>query len=455
MTQYPYDVTSPESIRDFAKQLMGKSLEEAVGKSNLDHEANKGNLGTLVERYYYRYAPDNHSHGPDFAEAGVELKTTGVAPRLRKKRKDSPAFKAKERLVLMMINYAGLANETWTASNLLRKCRLMLVLFNLYQKDVPATQRKFVMSPILWEFPQADLEIIRQDWEIIRQKVRDGKAHELSEGDTFYLGASRKGAGGLKEKLMIQPFSDTGAKSRAFSLKPSYVNTIIDKAWVEGELIKTGIEAQKGLEELTLDRFRGLEGLSDSEIAERYGYSSPDKKPKPKNYYAGLSLRILGSNKRRLPEFEKAGVTLRTMRLRKNGTPKEAISFSSFDFAEIANQEWEESSFYEDINKKFFFVIFQYDKEGVLRFKKCMFWNMPYADRLEAEEVWRGMVEAVRSGDMNKLPKISDDNVAHVRPKGAKKTDTLLLPNGGSHTKQCFWLNAKYVKVQLEEVESL
>ena len=45
-----------------------------------------------------------------------------------------------------------------------------------------------------WNFPNTDLEIIKKDWKLIKQKVADGKAHELSEGDTFYLGACTKGA---------------------------------------------------------------------------------------------------------------------------------------------------------------------------------------------------------------------------------------------------------------------
>ena len=37
-----------------------------------------------------------------------------------------------------------------------------------------------------WNFPVNDLEIIKRDWETIKKKITDGKAHELSEGDTFY-----------------------------------------------------------------------------------------------------------------------------------------------------------------------------------------------------------------------------------------------------------------------------
>ena len=41
---------------------------------------------------------------------------------------------------------------------------------------------------------EKDLEIIRSDYEIIAKKIQDGRAHELSEADTMYLGAATKGA---------------------------------------------------------------------------------------------------------------------------------------------------------------------------------------------------------------------------------------------------------------------
>lgn len=442
MTTRPYDVSSPESLRDFAGLLMGKSLEEVVGKYDLDDAVNKGKLGTLVEEHHFQYRPNNLSHGPDFAEAGVELKVTGVVPSSITR----AGYKAKERLVLMMIHYYGLADETWEESGFLKKCRLMLILFYLYQKNVPATQRKFVMNPVLWEFPHADLEIIKKDWLTIQEKILDGLAHELSEGDTFYLAACRKGSGGPSERLKRQPFSEIGAKARAFSLKPSYVNTIIDASWTERSLVQDEEDAKRGVEELAYAKFRGLEGLRVDEIAKMNDF---DPEESAKNYYASLALRVLGTKKKWLPEFVKADVEMKVIRLRPNGMPKEAISFPTFDFIETAEQNWEDSVFYEKINKKFFFVVFQYDRSGFLRFKKCKFWNMDYEDREEAKKVWLKTVETIKTGDMTNLPKTVENSVAHVRPHAQNKKDTLPLPGGGSFTKQSFWLNQKYIAKQV------
>ena len=42
MTLHPYDINSAESIQNYAQKLIGRSLEEAVGKNNLDDASNKG-----------------------------------------------------------------------------------------------------------------------------------------------------------------------------------------------------------------------------------------------------------------------------------------------------------------------------------------------------------------------------------------------------------------------------
>ncbi len=76
------------------------------------------------------------------------------------------------------------------------------------------------------EIPTKDLQIIKETGTKSTQKSLDGKAHELSESDTFYLGACTKGATALKS-LRNQPFNVEKAKQRAYSLKQSYVNHII------------------------------------------------------------------------------------------------------------------------------------------------------------------------------------------------------------------------------------
>ena len=93
----------------------------------------------------------------------------------------------------------------------------------------------------VWQFPSTDLKIIKDDWELIVSKIRQGKAHELSEGDTIYLGACTKGAN--KNSVVEQPFSNQKAMKRAFSLKSKYLKFSISLliSLFAVYLLKTGL----------------------------------------------------------------------------------------------------------------------------------------------------------------------------------------------------------------------
>lgn len=52
-----------------------------------------------------------------------------------------------------------------------------------YFKDVSVSDFK-ILETFLYEYPEKDLIVIKQDWENIVKKIREGKAHELSEGNT-------------------------------------------------------------------------------------------------------------------------------------------------------------------------------------------------------------------------------------------------------------------------------
>ena len=431
MSESKYDKSSVSSIYEFAMKLTGKSLAEAVQlPEGIENIRNRGDLGSLVEKYYFEHVPPNNSD-PDFKEAGLELKTTGV---LRK----TQNYRAKERLVLTMIDYEGIAVENWETSSLYKKCRLMLVLFYLYAKEVAVINRRFVLEPLLYEIPLSDIPQIRRDWEFIRQRVLDGKAHELSEGDTYYLGACRKGSGGKKEKLREQPFSNERAKARAFSFKQGYLNKLIEGHTGKGHSL--GVNAAVTFENATQLRFKPFIGQTVEEISKQLGYF----KKNSKSFLKELANRILAKDGQTVLELDKAGIEMKTIRLMKSGKPREPMSFPGFKYLEIVNEDWEDSSFFEKLEHKFLLVIFREDENGVDRLIKVAYWNMPYEDRMEAKRVWEETKKRV-SIDASNLPKTSESNVAHVRPKGRNGQDKLLTPQGDMQVKKCFWLNSGYI----------
>ena len=436
-----YDKSSAQSIYEFSLRLVGKSLSQVVNlPPDVENKRNRGDLGSLIEKYFFKHVPESNV-GPDFPLADLELKTTGVLQTA------NGIFKAKERLVLGMINFDKIVLENWQESSLISKCRKMLILFYLFEKEVPVSKRIFILPPLLYELPDSDLPIIKKDWEFIQKKILDGKAHELSEGDTFYLGACRKGAGGDKESLRSQPFSSIGAKARAFSFKPNYLNFLLE----EKNNLEIGLNTspEVSIEEATRLQFSKFEGRSVHEISKEFNHYKRDKNHK--GFHRELAIRMLTKDKGSLPELKKAGIELKTVRLKKSGTPREPMSFPAFDFMEIVNQEWEESSFFEKIESKFLLVVFREREDGGEDFLFAKYWNMPFDDRIEAQRVWEATKRQV-SIDVTKLPTSRQSHVAHVRPKGRDGKDKAITPQGTMYLKQCFWLNAKYIKAILNTI---
>jgi DNA mismatch repair protein MutH len=416
----------------FAEGLIGKSLTDYLQNDPESLGAtNKGDLGTLVQTLFFGLEADNISQ-PDFFEAGLELKTTGVI------RARSGEFKAKERLVLMMIDYSKIVEETWETSALLQKCRLILLLAYLFDRETSPANRTFVLGPILLDLLSEQFHEVKSDWETIRQTVVDGKAHELSEGDTFVLGACRKGAGGPSEPLRRQPNSHEGAKARAYSFKQSFVTQIIS-AKTE-QMSVSG--ASRDLRTVPRTAFSEFLGLSIEQLAAHFRFHKKSKNHK--GYHRQLAEKMLiegGSSKAELADF---GIEMKTIRLGSNGRPREHMSFRGFEFLEIVNQDWEDSSFFESLESKFLFVVFREHPDGTERLDRATYWNMPYEDRLEARRVWEDTRKRILV-DATDLPKSGESPVAHVRPKGRDGSDKILTPQGNLHLRQCFWINKEYL----------
>ena len=186
-----YNPSNAQSIFHFSYGLLHKSLADAVKSiaPNTDIEnlvqKGKGGLGQLVEKFYYGYEPNNNPEA-DFPEAGVELKTTPL------KKSAQGDLLIKERLVCDMIDFCQIVNVPFEESAFYKKSVLMLILFYLHASGKKLHELEFLFS-VLWQLKGKDLLIIKHDYEIIINKIKAGKAHELSEGDTLYLGACRKG----------------------------------------------------------------------------------------------------------------------------------------------------------------------------------------------------------------------------------------------------------------------
>ncbi len=450
-----------EGTKYTTKEAVLKRGQEAIGIPLKDIDktgrisTGKGAVGSIIEESWFGYSINSESE-PDFPEAGVELKVT---PYIRGKKGD---IRAKERLVCNIINYMEEYDKTFKTSSFWHKCETMLLMSYEHKKDIPKGEFK-IDKAVLFSFPIEDLVIIERDWDIITKKVRDGKAHLISEGDTMYLAACTKGANA--SSVRKQPFSDTMAKQRAYSLKSSYMTQILNQ-YIFGtatneRIITDWKQLQKhSFEDIIVEKLRPYFGKTQEQLKKLFGVEDCNAK----NLNEVLLAKMLGIKGKiaYTDEFQKACIVPKTIRVQKTGKIKESMSFPTFDFIKLSKEtEWEESELYNYIAPtKFLFVIFQENDKGEYLFERVKFWNIPITDLDEVQRVWERTVKTIRegvnlevttNGVKNNLPKSSESTVAHVRPHGKDGNDKLPLPDGRMMTKQCFWLNRTYVEKQIKE----
>lgn len=448
-----YDNTSAISIFEYSKGLLGKILRDFISPQYIPKKG-KGSIGQMVENLYFLLETNNNPQA-DFSSAGIELKCTPL-----KKDKNND-YLIKERLVCNMINYCDVVNEDFEHSHFYLKCQLMLLLFYLYRKDSENLDLEFIFS-VLWKIPKKDLLVIQHDYETIIRKIQAGEAHLLSEGDTMYLGACRKGQKG--DSLMAQPYSEIGAPRRAFSLKMAYMRTILRYVIDSGKNAVSNIDysvsqlvaetelSEHSFEEIILSRFNPYIGKNYVAIALE---KDVDISNNPKNKFAMIANAIVSTTKcynvNNSEEFIKAGMTMKTIRVQYSGNIKEAMSFENIDYTEVAEcNNWYESRLYELFSSRFMFVVFreQTSKKEDYILDGVFFWTMPQEDLETAEEYWHHIKNNILKDRVSEKYwwKGRDRRKFHVRPKAQNSRNLVALPNGRLVKKFCYWFNNDYVK---------
>lgn len=448
---------SKEEVLSIAESTKGHTFGE-YNVNNRDLTKNKGVLGQIIEEGVFHY-PINSNAKADFANLGLELKVTGIKQNKNKK------YSAKERLVLNLINYMTEANKKFEDSSFWEKNSGLLLMFYLYQNNKDYKDFKIIDS-VIHTFTPEELVIIQKDWETINGKIKSGEAHLISESDTMYLSACTKGSTAQKS-LREQPNSSKLAKQRAYSLKQSYMTTLVNR-YLLGEKCENILSYNElvgsSFEVAFTSKLNDYYGKSEKELFEMF--PSVNTKSKNKfNLLIGKMLKING-NINDSEEFKKANITLKTIRVEQNGTIKEHMSFPIINYKEIIKEKWEDATINTMFQEtKFMFVIFK-KKGNTYYFDSVKFWNMPLKTIEEkVKPVWEIAVDAIKKGNIVKkitkkgysvnFPGAKFNNVCHLRPHDAKS-----IHNGGKgaplpvndkltglnrYTKYSFWLDKNYI----------
>ena len=444
-----------QEIEIISKSAIGKSTNDILNENTIiieDKKTNKGGLGQLIEEYLFGINNNNESE-PDFMPAGIELKVTPY------KKIKGGKLSAKERLVLNIIDYKTEYKNTFRSSHFWYKNNKIQLLWYLWEPNKDKKDLIITHEKLLELEKNEDLRQIEEDWNFITNKIREGKAHEISEADTMYLGACSKGANALS--IREQPFSDIKAMQRAFCFKNSYMTQLVRKyignySDVE-KVLKDEVDGFNDFVAKVIEKYKGK---SQKELMEEFNIGT-----NAKNINSMLISRMFNVKGKlsETEEFQKAKIIPKTIRIEENGKIKESISFPYFKYTDIINQNWENSDFREELETtKYMFFIFKMEN-GEYIFKGIKLWNMPEIDiETSVMEMWKKTYNTIKSGNIVKSIEhgirktnfvgISENRVCHVRPHGKDASDVCKLPvadkltGATEYTKHCFWINNNYIK---------
>lgn len=479
------------------KPIRSLVLSETLAKYELSPQ-NKGWIGNSIENDWFDI-PNNNRNEADIPYLGLEIKVTPI-------KMTKNGWSAKERLVLNIFDFHEEYKKDFLNSSFLKKANLIEMMYYEFIKGIPSPDLIIKAATLLdlHDLPEEDMLIIEQDWNIIVEKIKAGKAEELSDSLTKYLGATTKGSKS-KENMTTQPFSDIKAHRRSFTLKGSYMSQVARKVMSQekeqSEKIIKNLEELKNkpFEEILSDKFKPYIGKTKVELAKLFNIKIPKMNDKSSTAKIAKEMLGLNSNIQDTEEFMKADISLKIVTV-ETGKKKTTENFKIFvpnqntiDPKKLIEEEWETSLLNEYLsNYQFMLVIFEKKSEEVI-FKGIKFWRVPYKDlQHDIRNTWEETKRIFQKGLTlhykkrskptstgkyywveNNLPSQQNSTILHVRPSARVSNyyddglNVMELPVRSEWidrpedlkeelteyfiTKQAWWLNKDYMYSQVKE----
>ncbi|MCK5867241.1 MAG: hypothetical protein KAG14_02490 [Mycoplasmataceae bacterium] len=395
-------------------ELKNRYVEDILKESS---SSNKGLVGNLLENWFG--LENNNRKEADFKAWGidVELKTTPI------KTLKNNTHSSKERLVIGMINFNKIDEPTFSETSSFQKIRQTLIVnYELFNN------RKIFRDSYMLAISQEEMQIIEEDYKIIRDKIKSGKAHLLSDSDTTFLSASRKGH---KENASKYKYSKIPAKRRAWSLKTTFMTRIVRAHY--DNLVAGAIQSSLIIyRNRIINLINTYKGLSVDEIDAKFGR----KISKNKSKHRFAINEILKSKKITKDKLAEYNINIKVMKENASGKIQESMSFSQIDFFEYQQFDFEQTEPYNLLNDGVLIIRFTND----WKLSNCEFKTFTDEKINTAREAFE-LIKASISTDNLYLPKLKDKTVIHVRPKARNSDDKYLLPNGKEIVKQSLWIN--------------
>lgn len=438
---------SIEELLETTKGIIGKTFGE-IDKQKLitPTTKDKGIFGKVVETGFYGY-PLNNKAKADFDNLGVELKVSGFEVL------KNGGWSAKERISLSQINYNVIVKEPFEFSGVISKNRKILFIWYEYINDVD------LRNLIIHDFQLYDLTpiepIIKNDYEIIQQKIFDGLAHELSEGDSVILGAATKGAAGQTQS---QPYSPIRAKTRAFSIKNSFIKGVL-REHHENYIVKPTVELSP--EDWIWNRIEPFKGLTQLEILKRKDKKYSASVTAPKGVGGMIHDRILGKAKDIAHNdiFSKLEYEIKSIPIKKDFYPIEKGTFRSLNISEF-ELSWEESdwkTFFEESTFLYIGYLGENENNEEIphgeRTLHCLFKVTFTIDEIESFGRTYSMIKhAIEMNNVDLLPKAQKNNptdlVISTKGQGGDSCYDMFMEG---QNKTCFMFDKAFLHKKFQE----
>ena len=497
-----YDKKDKKDIIRYAKLTKGKKISDIIGNEKKYNSKDKGKIGNLIQSEYFGISR-NTSSKADFEDVNMELKCFAYC-----NKRDN--ITADQRLSLSKINYMEFDKKVlFEESHVYQKCKSMLWLIYLLEKN-----QKRIDSTIkyirLYEFEKIvkqDFKQIKKDYYTIIDKIRKGRANQLSEGDTEYLGAARTGDKG--SKLERTP-KNGEALPRRFALKKSYMTYLMNEYVVKERDFSNKILKPKTKFQIKITRGKTFEewlDKIDNSYLERTAQQILKRKSikeiigtanlTDKNIYNRIGLAMLGIKSNKDLYLQKTNTVVKSVRISKTKIIKEDWSFPVFSISTMLSQDWEESEVFTYLSEQRILMQIFVEQEEKYVYKGHLFLKFtPEELDKGVKDTWEKFKKKVKDGLTFEVKKqnskiqicsnidgkvegqigyikshaggvtydidrtnisISDDidginiftgniqNGRFIWKSENKEKYGDNLPNGDIITKQSFWLNREYI----------
>lgn len=344
-------------------------------------------------------------------------------------------------------------NEEFEFSKLLFKNKKILIIWYKHKENKNYADME-IMDYQLYDLSQ-DEEIIKNDFYIIKDMVVKGQAHNLSEGQTSYLGACTKAA--TSADRTQQPNSMELAKPRAFCLKNSYMTGIF-RILLFGNQINTETASFKTAEEYVFNILKHYLGKTQLEIYNMITGKDYTNKI-PKNISKMISDRLIGKDNELEDKnelFKKITYVIKNLPIFPNKEPVERMSFRNLRISEF-EKDWEESDWRQYFEEVTLLVICYEAKDKIVKngyrtLKEIKTISFTDEDIEQIKKAYEKVQEAIKNNDISLLPYPNsyENQIIEIAPKGVKGDDAYNNFFKNDTTKTTFMLSKNFLEKKLK-----